>query len=76
MTLGELFPQYVGMTLLERTRDLLEAAKADRSLRKIAGESGGRVEYDWLKRFAKGDISDPSVNRIQELHDYLRQAPR
>jgi hypothetical protein len=59
------------MTLLERTRNLLADEAAKRSLRKIAAESGGRVEYDWLKRFAKGEINDPSVNRIQELHDDL-----
>lgn len=41
------------------------------SLRQLARESDGEVEYDWLKRFAAGDIGDPSVNRIQRLHDAL-----
>lgn len=59
------------MTLLAKTKDLLRSAREERSLRQIAAESGGRIEYDWLKRFAAGDIDDPSVNRIQELHDQL-----
>lgn len=65
------------MTLLESTRTLLKCARASgTSLRRIALESGGRIEYDWLKRFAAGDIDDPSVNRIQTLHDDLRQRLR
>jgi hypothetical protein len=61
------------MSLLQQTNDLLQSARAkDLSLRSIANNSNGQVEYDWLKRFASGDISDPSVNRIQVLHDHLR----
>lgn len=56
--------------LLERTRELLEAADAT-SLAEIAREIGEPVRYDWLKRFAAGEIPDPSVNRVQALHDYL-----
>jgi hypothetical protein len=41
------------------------------SLRQIALEFEGEVEYDWLKRFANGEIKDPSVNRVQALHDSL-----
>jgi len=51
---------------------MLDRVKQERSLRQIALESEGRVEYDWLKRFANGSIPDPSVNRIQALHDALR----
>lgn len=61
------------MSLLQQTNTLLETARSrEISLRSVATTSGGRVEYDWLKRFASGDISDPSVNRIQILHDHLR----
>jgi hypothetical protein len=35
-----------------------------------------QVEYDWLKRFASGDIADPSINRIQNLPDHLRSLLR
>lgn len=58
--------------LLDATRDLLEAVTSrETSLRAIARGAGPPVEYDWLKRFAAGDIDDPSVNRIQHLHDHL-----
>ena len=56
--------------LLERTRALLDAS-TDIPLAEIAREAGPPVAYDWLKRFAAGDIPDPSVNRVQALHDYL-----
>jgi len=60
------------VNLLESTNTLLQSVVAGgTSLRKIALESEGRIEYDWLKRFAAGDIDDPSVNRIQALHDRL-----
>lgn len=73
MTFGENIPQNAAMSLLQQTNDLLQSARAkDLSLRSIASNSNGLVEYDWLKRFASGDISDPSVNRIQVLHDHLR----
>ena len=60
------------MALLEKTRGLLKEAKeSGLSLRQIALESEGSVEYDWLKRFATEEIKDPSVNRVQALHDHL-----
>lgn len=60
-----------GMNLLDETHSLLAAASAERSLRSIAMGSNGEIEYDWLKRFFTGEIKDPSVNRVQALHDYL-----
>jgi hypothetical protein len=27
--------------------------------------------YEWLKKLKADDIPDPSVNRIQKLHDFL-----
>jgi hypothetical protein len=29
------------------------------------------LKRNWLTRFAKNKIPDPSVNRVQILHDYL-----
>ena len=58
--------------LLDATRKLLDAAIAEKSLAEIARDAGPPVAYDWLKRFAAGEIDDPSVNRIQHLHDHLR----
>lgn len=60
------------MALLDTTRSLLkEVTRSGLSLRKLAMECDGEIEYDWLKRFASGDIKDPSVNRVQALHDCL-----
>jgi len=42
------------------------------SLRQIARECGDDVDYEWLKKFSAGKIDDPSVNRIQTLHDRLQ----
>jgi hypothetical protein len=58
------------MSLLENTQALLAQATETKSLREIAPE-GGPVEYEWLKKFSAGKIPDPSVNRIQALHDRL-----
>lgn len=59
------------MSLLESTQDLLKKAlSGGASLRELAPE-GGEVEYEWLKKFKAGKIDDPSVNRIQALHDQL-----
>jgi hypothetical protein len=59
-------------SLLDTTNRLLsEARKKHGSLAKIASQSGGAVDAEWLKKFASGKIGDPSVNRIQSLHDHL-----
>jgi hypothetical protein len=57
------------MQLLERTQVLLKRAHARDSLREIA--DAGSVPYDWLKRFANGDIPNPGIKNLQALHDYL-----
>jgi hypothetical protein len=61
------------MSLLENTQELLKARLASGdSLRKIAEESGGTVDRDWLTKFAAGKVADPGVNRVQRLHDCLK----
>lgn len=74
LTNEEVFPHYVElMTLLEKTKTMLQALlDADISLRRIARDCGEGVDYEWLKKFSAGKIDDPSVNRIQILHDRLR----
>ena len=72
--MGKSFPNMspMALPLLEATRSMLAALTGSgTSLRQIALESEGEVEYDWLKRFANGEIKDPSVNRVQALHDHL-----
>jgi predicted transcriptional regulator len=53
--------------LLDRTKKLL--SECDLSLPVLAGRAG--VGYEWLKKFASGDVPDPRVKRLQKLHDYL-----
>jgi hypothetical protein len=55
--------------LLTKTRALLEAS--DLSLREIAEGAGPPVSYEWLKKFAGDYQSDPTVTRVQTLHDFL-----
>jgi hypothetical protein len=59
------------MSLLDATTALLQKElAAGATLRELAPD-GGPVEYEWLKKFSSGKIDDPSVNRIQALHDSL-----
>jgi hypothetical protein len=59
------------MSLLERTQELLKKRLETHSLRRIAEESEGTVDEYWLTKFAAGKVPDPSVNRVQRLHDHL-----
>jgi hypothetical protein len=58
--------------LLSKTRSLLE--RSELSLREIAEGAGPPVTYEWLKKFAGDYQSDPTITRVQTLHDFL--APR
>lgn len=61
------------MSLLEQTQEMLDRMLASGlSLRQIARDCGEHVDYEWLKKFNGGKIDDPSVNRIQALHDSLK----
>jgi hypothetical protein len=53
--------------LLEKTLTLLR--KCDLPMNEIATKSNLGVE--WLKKLKGGSIPDPSVRRIQTLHDFL-----
>jgi len=55
--------------LLTKTRALLESSEL--SLRDIANGAGPPVTYEWLKKFAGDYQSDPTVTRVQTLHDFL-----
>jgi hypothetical protein len=55
--------------LLTKTRELLAATEIP--LHQIATES--QLGYEWLRKFKADLIPDPSVNRVQILHDYLLQ---
>ncbi len=61
--------------LLSKTRSLL--AECDLPLREIAAGAGDPVTHEWLKKFAGNYQSDPTVTRVQRLHDFLvRQRSR
>ncbi len=62
------------MSLLRATVDLLNRQKkGGKSLAEIHRALGGKVEREWFYKFAAGDIPDPSVNRVQTLHDGLQK---
>jgi hypothetical protein len=62
------------MTLLESTVNLLNRHKATgKSLAAIHKELGDAVNRNWFYKFAAGDIDDPSINKIQALHDSLQK---
>jgi len=41
------------------------------TLREIANESKGEVAFEWLRKFADGTAENPTVTRVQDLHDFL-----
>lgn len=53
--------------LYKKTISMLSETKEP--LSKVA--SGSRVGYRWICRLIAGDFSDPGVNKIQRIHDYL-----
>ena len=53
--------------LLDRTFEMLDASKV--SLPELA--AGADVGVEWLKKLRARNIGDPSVRRIQRLHDFL-----
>jgi predicted permease len=53
--------------LLTKTLDLLR--KCDLPLSEVATKSN--LGLEWLKKLKYGAIPDPSVNKIQQLHDFL-----
>lgn len=34
-----------------------------------------KISFYWLRKFSSGNFSDPSVNRVQELYEYLTGEP-
>jgi hypothetical protein len=57
----------VNKPLLDRTYELLDSTEL--SVPEVA--SGAEVGAEWLKKLRSRCIEDPSVNRIQRLHDFL-----
>jgi hypothetical protein len=62
------------MALLETTEKLLERAKAaNLTPRDVVAASGGSVEIEWLYKFWQGKAKNPTVRRVQNLHDTLKK---
>lgn len=57
--------------LLDRTYDLLDRSE----LHPDTIAKGAKVGREWLKKLKGRKIHDPSVRRIQRVHDYLMVAP-
>ncbi len=57
------------MTLFNKTLNLLRNRPKWMSFTTIEKETG--ISKDWLKKFSQGKISNPGVNTIQELYEYL-----
>lgn len=57
------------ITLLERTKALVEGAPKSVTYTVMANEIG--VSVGWVSRLMAGKIPNPGVVHIQALHDYL-----
>ena len=53
--------------LLDSTYELLDKSSAP--LTQVAASAGVGVE--WLKKFKARAVPNPTVTRVQKLHDYL-----
>lgn len=63
-------------SLMVHTRRLLH--ESGKSLPEIYAEmhaSGSSITFHWLRKFSSGNFKDPSVNRVEELYEYLTGRP-
>lgn len=58
-------------TWLKSTLDLLQ--KRSSTYEEIARETG--LSLFWISRLSSGKINNPSINKIQILHEYLLKKP-
>lgn len=59
-------------TLMAHTQRLLhESGQSLPDVYAAMKARGSSVSFYWLRKFSSGRISDPSVNRIEELYKYL-----
>lgn len=57
------------MNILDRVESVRKQARCAGSYRVIAEKSG--VGYEWLAKFARGAIVNPSVDKIHKLEQYF-----
>lgn len=59
--------------MLEYVLAQLEARRGTwPAIAKALAEGSWESYYSWLTKLAQGQIPDPSVNKIQALHDHFR----
>lgn len=58
-------------TLLNQTYELVEESRGRLTQEEIA--QGADVTLTWYQKFVRKTIPDPSVKRVQKIHDYLRR---
>lgn len=61
------------MSLYENTMAMLRARPRHATLPQVAQAAG--VTPDWLAKLSQGKMQDPSVHKVQKLHDYLASRP-
>lgn len=54
-------------SLLHDTRELLERHRGRWPV--VCAAAG--VSYSWVSKLARGEISNPTIQRLQRVHDYL-----
>ncbi len=60
-------------SLLTTTRDMLQRAR-ERGTTYLDIYNVTKLRPNWLSAFANDKIKDPSVRRVQALHDHLLKA--
>lgn len=55
-------------TLHQRTIDLIK--ESDLTFIQIYEATG--ISFYWIRKFANGMVPNPSVNRVQELYEFLK----
>ena len=56
---------------MTRTRELLRGC--DKGILGVRDDT--QLPFYWLRKFANGEIPNPSVNRVQFLYEYLTRKP-
>lgn len=57
------------MTFLEKTLYLLQNRPRSQTYNEISTMTN--IGESWLRMFGRGEIQDPSVNKIQTLYEFL-----
>jgi hypothetical protein len=58
------------LALVSRRGELVsDATGKGMTLRELA--EGAGVDFEWLSKFSRGEITDPGVSKVQRVHDFL-----